>query len=162
VTASEGEFGQTNARHSGSADGISGAAYEVVERLPHAIDSAAHFAQLKLSAPQQRGLCRRRLALRYERGIALTRVIRARRIEDNDGSLWSSFNMPRSTWSSVVLRGRNPETGRRVRARAVNGISENPHQQGALDADPGDGEAGRMIERGSNPRASEAEGQWNS
>ena len=41
MVVSDGEFAQINVRHSGSADGIIEASYQVVEQFPKVIDSAA-------------------------------------------------------------------------------------------------------------------------
>jgi hypothetical protein len=135
MTVSEGEVGQINVRHSGSADGIIEASYEVIEQFPKVIDSAASFQALKLAAPQQRAYATAALALRYDEGtapIAAEQLTRARRFEDNDGSLWSSFNVAQEHLVNGGVRGRNPETKRRVTTRPVNGISENARLNKAL------------------------------
>jgi hypothetical protein len=135
MVVSEGDFSQINVRHSGSADGIIEASYEVVEQFPKVIDSAASFQQLKLSAPEQRAYATAALALRYDEGtapVAVEQVMRARRSEDADGSLWSSFNVAQEHLINGGLRGRNTETRRRLTTRPVNGIAENTRLNKAL------------------------------
>lgn len=135
MVVGDGEFSQMNVRHSGSADGIIEASYEIVEQFPKVIDAAANFKQLRLEAPQARAYANAALALRYDEGeapIAADQLMRARRIEDNDGSLWSAFNKAQEHLISGGLRGRNPETGRRVRTRAVNSIADNTRLNKAL------------------------------
>jgi len=135
MVVSDGEFAQINVRHSGSADGIIEASYQVVEQFPKVIDSAARFQQLRLTAPEQTAYATAALALRYDEGtapVAAEQLVRARRSEDAEGTLWNSFNRAQEHLVNGGLRGRNAETRRRVTVRPVTGISENTRLNKAL------------------------------
>jgi hypothetical protein len=134
MVVSDGEFSQINVRHSGSADGIIEASYQVVEQFPKVIDSAASFQALRLSAPEQTAYATAALALRYDDAapIAPAQVMRARRTEDTAGTLWNAFNVAQENLVGGGLRGRNAETGRRLKTRPVSGISENARLNKAL------------------------------
>jgi hypothetical protein len=134
MVVSDGEFSQINVRHSGSADGIIEASYQVVEQFPKVIDSAASFQALRLSAPEQNAYNAAALALRYDEGTApiAPAQLRARRTEDTAGTLWNAFNVAQENLVGGGLRGRNAETGRRLKTRPVNGISENTRLNKAL------------------------------
>jgi len=135
MVVSDGEFSQINVRHSGSADGIIEASYEVVEQFPKVIDSAANFQALRLTAPEQRAYASAALALRYDEGtapVSADQVMRARRTEDSDSTLWNTFNRAQENLVGGGLHGRNAETRRHVTTRPVNGISENTRLNKAL------------------------------
>lgn len=130
-----GTIAPINVRHAGGADGIIEASFEVIDQMPKALESIERFQQLKLSAPEQRAYATAALALRYDEGtapVAAEQVMRARRTEDRDGSLWSAFNVAQENLVNGGLRGRNAETRRRVTTRPVNGISENTRLNKAL------------------------------
>jgi hypothetical protein len=64
--------------------------------------------------------------------VTVEQVMRPHRSEDADGSLWSAFNIAQEHLVQGGLRGRTPGTGRRLRTRPVNGISENARLNKAL------------------------------
>lgn len=135
MVVSEGNVSQINVRHSGSADGIIEASYSIVEEFPKVLEAVEHFAQLRLSAPQQTAYANAALSLRYDEGeapVQAAQIIRPRRREDADGTLWSAFNTVQENLVGGGVRGQNPETHRRVRTRAVTGISENTRLNKAL------------------------------
>lgn len=135
MVVSEGNVSQINVRHSGSADGIIEASYQIVEEFPKVLESVEHFAQLRLNAGQQQAYATAALALRYDEGeapVIPAQVIRARRSEDRDATLWNTFNVVQENLVNGGLRGQNPETHRRLRTRAVSGISENTRLNKAL------------------------------
>jgi uncharacterized protein DUF932 len=135
LMVSEGQFTQISVRHTGSADGVINATYEVVEQFPRMIESAAQFGQLRLTEPERKAYATAALALRYDEGeapVTAEQVMRPRRAEDADGSLWSAFNVAQEHLTQGGLRGRTPGTGRRLHTRPVNGISENARLNKAL------------------------------
>lgn len=135
MMVSSGNFSQMSVRHSGDVNGIIEASYEVVEQFPKVLESVEQFAQLRLTAPQQTAYANAALALRYDEGeapIAAESIIRPRRSADVEPTLWNTFNAAQESLVNGGIRGRNPETLRRVRTRAVNGISENTRLNKAL------------------------------
>ena len=135
LTVSAGEHSAMKVRHSGSADGIIEASYEVVEQFPKVLQSAEDFARLQLSAPQQEAYAEAALALRYEDNAPVTarQIIRPRRQADVAPNLWNTFNtVQESLVGKGGNRGFNRETKRRVTVRPVTGISEGSRLNAAL------------------------------
>ena len=126
---------EMHVRHSGSVDGIIDASYEVVENFPKVLDSVEQFAALRLTAPQQTAYAEAALELKYDedekKPIMAAQVIRPRREEDREPTLWNTFNVAQENLVSGGLRGRS-ESGRRMRTRGVTGISENARLNKAL------------------------------
>jgi hypothetical protein len=123
-----------NVRHTGNPDGVVNATYEVVEQFPKVIDSVQAFSQLRLNAPEQRAFATAALALRYDEGeapITAEQAIRVRRREDADPTLWNTFNAAQENLTQGGLRSRDA-SGRRLKTRAVTGISENTRLNKAL------------------------------
>ncbi len=134
MVVSAGTVSQINVRHSGSADGIIDASYQVVEQFPKVLESVEAFGQLRLNAPQREAFATAALTLKYEDAapVAPASILRVRRHEDADPSLWNTFNTVQEHLINGGDRGRNVETRRNVRTRAVNGISENTRLNKAL------------------------------
>lgn len=134
LTVSAGEHSAMKVRHSGSADGIIEASYEVVEQFPKVLQSAEQFAQLRLSAPQQNAFAEAAIALRYDENapIQAAQVIRPRRPADVAPNLWNTFNTVQEHLVQGGIRGYNPVTRTRAKVRPVNGISENARLNKAL------------------------------
>jgi hypothetical protein len=135
MTVSAGNISQINIRHSGGADGIIEASYQVVDEFPKVLESVEQFSQLRLSAPQQRAFADAALSLRYDEGeapINADEIIRPRRREDVDPTLWNTLNAAQENLIRGGIHGRNPETRRRMRTRAVTGIAENTRLNKAL------------------------------
>jgi hypothetical protein len=135
MVVSAGTVEQMNVRHSGSADGIIDATYELVDQFPHVLDSVEHFAQLRLSAPQQTAFATAALALRYDDGeapITPDQAIAPRRSEDRERTLWNTFNAAQESLTAGGVHGQNPTTRRRLTTRPVVGITENTRLNKAL------------------------------
>ncbi len=134
MTVSAGEHSAMKVRHSGSADGIIEASYEVVEDFPRVLESVQDFAQLRLNPAQQNAFGEAALALRYEDNAPVmpATVVRPRRREDADSNLWNTFNTVQENLVQGGLRGYNRETHRRVKVRPVTGINENTRLNKAL------------------------------
>jgi hypothetical protein len=127
MVVQDSSISQINVRHSGSADGIIEASYSVVEQFPKVLESVEQFAQLRLTGPQREAFGTAALALKYDDAAPVTaaQVIRARRSEDQDANLWNTLNVVQEHLVNGGDRAVNPETRRRMKTRAVNGISEN-------------------------------------
>ena len=134
MTVAAGEHNAMKVRHSGSADGIIEASYEVVEQFPRVLESAEQFAQLQLSAPQREAFAEAAIQLRYDDNapIQADQVLRPRRREDAAPSLWNTFNTVQEHLTQGGITGRNPQTFRRAKIRPVSGISENTRLNQAL------------------------------
>ena len=135
MMVSSGSVSQMSVRHSGDVNGIIEASYEIVEQFPRVLESVEQFSQLRLTAPQQTAYATAALQLRYDEGeapIAPAMVIKPRRSADADPTLWNTLNVAQENLIQGGIRGRNPETSRRVRTRAVQGISENTRLNKAL------------------------------
>lgn len=135
MVVSDGNVSQINVRHTGSADGIIEASYAIVEEFPKVLDAVGQFASLRLSAPEREAFATAALSLRYDEGeapVTAAQVLRPRRSEDADSTLWNTFNVTQEALLTGGLRGRNPESSRRLRTRPVSGISENTRLNKAL------------------------------
>lgn len=135
MTVADGEISQIKVRHSGNADQIIDATFEVVEQFPRVLESVERFSQLRLSPPQQEAYAVAALELKYDEGeapITAQQLLRPRRPADADGNLWNTFNTVQENLIKGGLRGRNTETARRVTTRSVKGITENNKLNKAL------------------------------
>ena len=122
-------------RHTGNADSVIEASFEVIDAMPRALESVNNFRQLQLAPPEQAAFATAALALRYDESeapITPAQVITPRRYQDRGTDLWTTYNVAQENLVSGGLRGRNPETLRRARTRAVQGISENTKLNKAL------------------------------
>ena len=134
MTVAAGEHNAMKVRHSGSADGIIEASYEVVEQFPRVLESAEQFHQLQLTAPQQRVFAEAAISLRYDENAPIVpeQVIRPRRREDVAPTLWNTFNTAQEHLTQGGITGRNPQTQQRRKIRPVSGIAENTKLNQAL------------------------------
>jgi len=135
MMVAEGEVSQIKVRHTGSADGIIEASYSIVEEFPKVLAAVEAYSSVKLSAPQQNAFATAALSLRYDDGeapITPAQVIQPRRSADSDPTLWNTFQVTQEHLVNGGVRGNNPETHRRLRTRAVTGISENTRLNKAL------------------------------
>lgn len=134
LTVAAGEHNAMKVRHSGSADGIIEASYEVVEQFPRVLESAESFAQLQLTAPQQNAFAEAAISLRYDENAPIqpAQVIRPRRTADVAPNLWNTFNTVQEHLTQGGITGRNPQTFERRKIRPVSGIGENTRLNQAL------------------------------
>lgn len=135
MMVSQGNVEQVNVRHSGGADGIIEASYQVVEQFPKVIDSVERFSRLRLEAPQAQAFAEAALSLRYDEGeapITPAQLISPKRREDMEPTIWNTLNVAQEHLLRGGDRGRNVETHRRLKTRAVTGISENARLNKAL------------------------------
>ena len=134
MTVSQGEHNSLSVRHSGSADGIIEASYEVVEQFPKVLQSAEDFSRLRLTAGQQEAFAEAAIALRYDDGAPITpqQVVRPRRTADVEPTLWNTFNVAQEHLTKGGITGRNPQTLQRRKISPVTGIGENTRLNKAL------------------------------
>lgn len=134
MVVAAGDVPQINVRHSGGADGIIDATYQIVEEFPKVLGAVERFDQIRLSPPQQEAFAEAALSLRYDGAAPVTpsQVIRARRNADTEPTLWNTLNVVQEHLLNGGIRGVNPTTQRRVRTRAVSSITENVRLNKAL------------------------------
>lgn len=97
-----------------------------------AVDSSRDAMQsLQLSSGEQRAFAEAALSVRYPDAIeaegvpvSVEQALRPRRYEDQDASLWATFNRVQETLVGGGVRGPRVN-GRRMTTRAVNGIDGN-------------------------------------
>ncbi len=93
--------------------------------------SREHMQALRLTAGEQEAYASAALAIRYpdaEPGkapIDVSQVIRPRRMEDTDASLWATFNVAQENLTQGGLRGRRVPGQPRRHTRAITGIDGN-------------------------------------
>jgi len=135
MVVSDSTVSEMKVRHSGSVDGIIEGTYSVVAEFPKVLESVEQFAQLRLNEGQRTAFATAALQLRYDEGaapITPAQVLRTRRSEDQNPSLWNTFNAAQENLVTGGLRGQNTETHRRLKTRPVSGISENTRLNKAL------------------------------
>lgn len=118
-------------KHTGTVvqDVIEGA-YRILDGF-NAVDAAKDgMKSLQLTSGEQNVFAQAALALRYPEAetveaapIAIADVLRARRIEDQDNSLWTTFQRAQETLVNGGVRTRR--NGRRATTRAITGIDGN-------------------------------------
>lgn len=118
-------------RHSGNVvDQVIEGAYRVVEEFDRVEASAERMKAITLSGGEQQAFARAALVAKFgetETGtfpIVEAQVLRPQRTDDAGNDLWRVFNRTQESLVRGGVRGR-ATTGRRIRTRAVNGISEN-------------------------------------
>jgi len=135
LMTSDSCVGAVKVRHTGNVDAIIDASFSVIDQTPKMIEAVESFKALRLEAPEQAAFATAALALRYDEGeapISAAQVVTPRRVEDRGQDLWSTFNVAQENLVGGGVRGRSPETMRRARTRAVQGISENTKLNRAL------------------------------
>lgn len=126
---------QISVRHTGNPDGVIEASYEVVNEFPRVLDQVETFSGKLLTEPQQTAFAEAALHLKYGDEPAPIRpeqIIRPRRAEDREPTLWNTMNTAQEHLIQGGVRGRNAETRRRVTTRPVTGISEDTKLNQAL------------------------------
>lgn len=126
-------YSRLRVRHSGSADDILTATFKIVDEFPRVIEQAQGFAQLQLTGQEQQLYAETAIAIRYDdvtkSPVRPTDTLRVRRREDAAPHLFNVFNRVQETLVEGRGVGYNQhrENGstKRVKVRAVNGISEN-------------------------------------
>ncbi|MBJ2292940.1 DUF945 domain-containing protein [Pseudomonas sp. MF5691] len=126
-------------RHSGKGDVINDViegAYEVLNQFDSVNDHRESMKQIKLRPEQQEAFATAALSYRYEpkdgpAPVTARQLLSARRVEDFDNDLWTTFNRIQENSLKGGLRGRN-KVGRRATTRAVGGIDQDVKLNRAL------------------------------
>lgn len=126
-------------RHSGKGDVVGQViegAYEVLNQFDSVNDHRESMKQIKLRPEQQEAFATAALSYRYEpkdgpAPVTARQLLSARRVEDFDNDLWTTFNRIQENSLKGGLRGRN-KVGRRATTRAVGGIDQDVKLNRAL------------------------------
>lgn len=135
----DAKFNQIRVKHSGDVLPVIEASFEVVKNFPEIIGRIEDFQRLQLTDGQQRAYAEAAATLRYDtddNGTLLApmpteRLLTARRSADTANTVWNTYNRVQENLTQGGLRGRST-TGRRLRTRAVNSISEDTRINKAL------------------------------
>ena len=123
--------------HRGNVDDVIEASYEVVAEFPRQAEQIAEMKTLQLTGPEQEAYATAATTLRFDEDtqVSTLSVLRVRRVEDRDPSLWTTFNRVQENLVRGGVRTEQVnEHGHlsRRRAREVNGISDNVKLNQAL------------------------------
>lgn len=135
----DSKLDQIRVKHSGDVSPILDASFEMVKQFPEIAGQVEQFQHLQLTDGQQKAYAEAALQLRYdtdENGNVLApvpadRLLTARRSADLEPTVWNTYNRVQENLTQGGLRGRST-TGRRLRTRAVNSISEDTRINKAL------------------------------
>lgn len=134
------DLGSISVRHSGNIiDQVIEGSYKIVDEMPRVLDQVGEFKEIKMLPEEANLFAKAALELRYptaEDGNQVTPIVpeqllRVRRREDQDASLWSTFNRVQENFIKGGLRGRST-TGGRMSTRAINSVSEDIRLNKAL------------------------------
>lgn len=135
----DGPSSQMSVRHSGNTDGVIDVTYSLVEQFPAILESVERFSAVRLAAPEQEAFATAALALKYDdetpAPITAAELVAPARTEDAEPTLWNTLNTVQEHLIDGGLKyrkaGANGRT-RRMKTRAVSGISENTRLNKAL------------------------------
>lgn len=118
-------------RHTGNAvENVIEGSYQVIERLPKIADFVERAARITLDAREQEVLAESALALCWdgdEAPITAHSLLRARRYEDREPTLWSTFNRVQENMVKGGIRGLTVDANgraRRTSTRAIKSVNE--------------------------------------
>lgn len=126
-------------KHSGDVLPVIEASFATVKQFPDILGRIENFQALQLTDGQQKAYAESAAMLRYdtnESGTVLApmpteRLLTTRRSSDTGNSLWNTYNRVQENLTQGGLRGRSA-SGRRLRTRPVNSISEDSRINKAL------------------------------
>jgi Domain of unknown function (DUF932) len=129
LVVSDGTFERISVRHQGfKTDDVIDASFQVLSEVPKLKEHVRSMRSLQLTAGEQTAFAEAALVAKYgdePAPIGAEQLLRARRIEDNKPDLWSTMNRVQESLIRGGLRGRNPNTKKRVTTREVKGIDGN-------------------------------------
>ena len=121
--------------HTGQvADRVIGGAFEVLDGLTRVVESRDTMRALQLSQGEASAFARAALSLRFDgeaAPVTEAQVLRPRRMDDQSGDLWTTFNRVLENVVRGGLRGRTA-AGARTSTRAVTGIDQDVKLNRAL------------------------------
>ncbi|HXJ59425.1 MAG TPA: DUF932 domain-containing protein [Verrucomicrobiae bacterium] len=121
------DLGSVSVRHTGGKDfdqQIIDATYEVMDTGPRTLETIRDWKQLALPAPAREAFAAAVLELTHEKPIQAPQLLRPRREDDKNDSLWTVSNVVQENMIRGGLRGTTP-SGKRSTTRAVNSVGEN-------------------------------------
>ena len=128
LTCPAGELGGITVRHAGDDidQRVADATYEVISQSVNALETVKTWKEIILTAAQQLEMAAEAMALKPNRWIASSELLKARRQEDQpddegNRSLWVAFNVIEESMIRGGLHGVN-ERGRRITTKAVKEI----------------------------------------
>ncbi len=101
---------------------------EIVSYMPAMEQEIAQFKAITLSKIEQRSLANAAIDLRFDtmkHTVDPNELLKVHREEDNDSSLWTSFNRIQEAIIRGGVKGRNIETGRNFTSKPINAIDTN-------------------------------------
>ena len=120
-----GDFGLVHVPHRGQViELVTEGALAIARSFGRVYDTIERMKTLRLSAEQRQAFADLAMRARWPDGgapVASGRLLEARRIEDQDGSLWVTYNVIQEHVMSGGLRGRNT-AGRAMTTRGVREI----------------------------------------
>lgn len=128
AVVADGTLTNASVRHTGNADKVIEASYEIIDQFPQMLDNVQKFSQIQLAAPEQQILAEAALQLRYETPdetpITVEQALKPRRYADSaNPNLWNTYNVLQENLTKGGLAVQGAKTRRST--RAVNGITEN-------------------------------------
>ena len=131
-------FEKVSIRHQGFKDeDVIDASYRIIEDVPKIAESVDRFRSIELSQDEQIIFANAALELKWadtkEQPIVAEQLLNARHYQDNGkNDLWHTMNNIQENLIRGGLRGRNPQTRRRQKTRAVKSINEDIRLNKAL------------------------------
>ncbi len=126
---------EVKVRHSGDVVGnVIEGSFEVIDGIKKVVPVIDDWKRLELSFEQRKAYAEAALGLRWDEDaapIGAAALISPRRFEDRKNDLWTTFNIAQENLIRGGIRGSNAN-GRRMRTRAVAGVSENVKLNKAL------------------------------
>lgn len=114
-----------NVRHKGGSDfhnEIIDATYRIVSETPKTLAQIGEFKQIQLTAPQREAFGNAALELQASETLEARHILKARRQEDTDGSLWTTLNAVQENLIQGGVTSRNPANGRRSTTKGVKSV----------------------------------------
>jgi hypothetical protein len=123
------------------ADDIIEASFKIISEAPKVIENVKEMKNITLIEPEQKIFAKTALSLMldtpYEElheksPFTPEQLLQNHRYADNKKDLWTTFNIVQENVLKGGLRGRNPETRKRVRSKPVQSIDRNVKLNQAL------------------------------
>jgi hypothetical protein len=130
MTVAESSIGSLRFSHRGQSltHDVMAQAHELVARVPQVLATIEEWSARKLNAAEQIELALQAWRLRWDNDstapVRPLSLLARRRFDDATNSLWHTFNsVQENLLQGGVTDGQYSETGRRLRSRAVTGVT---------------------------------------
>jgi hypothetical protein len=132
LVVADQRFGGARVAHKGDAQTVIGnvidATYEVIEQAKGALEAPEQWSQIRLNAEVREHMASVAREIRWGEesadNFSNREVLRIRRSEDADPTLWNTYNVLQENTLRGGLHGRNAQTRRRTTSREVQGIDQ--------------------------------------